>query len=218
MEFFFCKNACDGIGGVLKRAAYKYSLQRIISNHILTPKALFEFAEKEVKGIRYIYTSEVEIIKSKNILQTRFAATSTIKGTQSFHKIVPIKPNQFFAYVTSQTNEKQLCQFTTVDSDENTMLSPGFYVACIYDNSFWIGIIKEYSEENDDFSISFLHRDECTVTKFFFPEKEDSCWVQASNILAKLNLPDIVPGIKITHSFSTKEINGAMMRFNATKK
>ena len=98
------------------------------------------------------------------------------------------------------------------------MLSPGFYVACIYDNSFWIGIIKEYSEENDDYSISFLHRDERTVTKFFFPEKEDSCWVQASNILAKLNLPDIVPGIKITHSFSTKEINGAMMRFNATKK
>ena len=45
---FFChhgKNACDGVGGTIKRLAVHASLQCPFSNQILTPKQLFDFAE-----------------------------------------------------------------------------------------------------------------------------------------------------------------------------
>ena len=47
MEFFFAtshgKSACDGIGGTVKRLTRKASLQRPVTNQILTLEAMFSF-------------------------------------------------------------------------------------------------------------------------------------------------------------------------------
>ena len=46
------KGPCDGVGGTVKRLAARASLQRPYDRQILTPQALFEFAEEEIKKIK----------------------------------------------------------------------------------------------------------------------------------------------------------------------
>ena len=38
-----------------------------------------------------------------------------------------------------------------------SLYEPGKYVACLYDGNWWIGIIREKSEEHGDVLVSFLH-------------------------------------------------------------
>ena len=46
------KNACDGIGGTIKRMAAYASLQQPATGQILSPMSLFEFANSEIPGIQ----------------------------------------------------------------------------------------------------------------------------------------------------------------------
>ena len=45
------KNACDGVGGTIKRLAARASLQRAIDNQILNPHHLYDYAKSEIAGI-----------------------------------------------------------------------------------------------------------------------------------------------------------------------
>ena len=50
------KNACDGIGGTLKRSAAKTSLQHPLENQILIPLDFFNYCNKNMKHITMFYT------------------------------------------------------------------------------------------------------------------------------------------------------------------
>jgi len=54
------KNACDGVGGTMKRLAAKASLQRHLKDQILTPRQFFTFA-KTVLGIKSFFVTTEEI-------------------------------------------------------------------------------------------------------------------------------------------------------------
>lgn len=203
------KNACDGIGAVVKRAAYKASLQRTMTNHIVTPKSLFEYANKEIKGIKFFFTSKETILQTTNKLKGRFSVAKTIKGTQSFHKIIPVGENMIKAYSTSDASNYTTCKVSQVSVHDDHILQTGQYIACNYEETLWLGMITEYSEENNDYKISFLNEDSKIRSYFFFPEEEDICWVKADNILGHLSTPTIVPGVKIVYKFLQKEINAA---------
>ena len=89
MEFFATlhrKNPCGRVGGTIKRLA---SLQHPFSNQILTPKQLFDFAEANVDDITSFFVSSEEVLSNTEFLQSQFATSSTFKGTQSHHQLVP---------------------------------------------------------------------------------------------------------------------------------
>ena len=52
------KNACNGVGGSIKRLAAHANLQRLFSNQIFTPKKLFVFAEANVDSVTLIWRYE----------------------------------------------------------------------------------------------------------------------------------------------------------------
>ena len=51
------KNACDGIGGTAKRQPELASLQRSVSEQILTPLQLFKFCVEHIPSVKYFYVS-----------------------------------------------------------------------------------------------------------------------------------------------------------------
>lgn len=207
------KSACDGIGAVIKRAAYKASLQRSVSNHILTPNDLFKFAAKEVTGIKIFFTSTESICITSKKLDKRFSNTQTVKGTHSFHKIIPINVNVFNAFIISDSNTYITCRVTeSISSALITVFNIGDYVECSYEDKVYIGLLTDYSEENNDYKVSFLQMNSKIPSHCFFPEREDTCWVKPANILRKLTAPNIVPGIKIVYAFSIKEINALLRK------
>lgn len=201
------KNACDGVGGVLKRAAYKASLQRTLTRHILTAKDLYEFASQNLSGIRFLFIQSSSIQETTKILLQRFEQTHTVKGTQSFHKIIPTNQFELKAFKTSQSSEFISCKLSIIEPCPVDEFQKGTYAACCYENSLWLGFITDWSSENNDYQISFLHECSRNSNRYYFPEKIDSCWVREENMLKMLSSPNIVPGIKIIYNFNRKELD-----------
>lgn len=49
------KSPCDGIGGMVKRQAARASLQRIYTDQILTPEALFNWCCERIKSVKFFH-------------------------------------------------------------------------------------------------------------------------------------------------------------------
>ena len=67
------KNACDGVGGTIKRLAARASLQRPVTNQILTSKQLFDFANDEIDGITVYFVDSMLVHQISQFLKPRFS-------------------------------------------------------------------------------------------------------------------------------------------------
>ena len=67
------KQAFDGVGGIIKRLATHASLQRPISNQILTTLQLFEFSNVEIHGVTSFLISTEHVDQVAQFLQSRFS-------------------------------------------------------------------------------------------------------------------------------------------------
>ena len=55
------KSPCDGLGGTTKRLVAQASLQATVENQILTAYQMFEWANKNIEGIKYFYVSKNDV-------------------------------------------------------------------------------------------------------------------------------------------------------------
>lgn len=211
------KSVCDGIGGTIKRGVAKASLQRTVSDHILTPELFYNFCKSNFKNIECIFVSKTEIEMNQDILSTRFKNALLIKGTTGFHRFVPSGKNKIFAYQTSSDKSPLLFKMTKVESDlddkENSETkvdyASGQYIACVYDKTLWMGLIEEVSLEFGDYRINFLHQSAEHPYKYMFPKQNDECWIPEDDILCTMSSPTIIPGTKIAYTFESKDIENA---------
>ena len=72
-------------------------------------------------------------------------------------------------------------------------VTKGSYIACMYDEEVWYGLVEEISEEFGDFFIKFMHPS-VGGRRFVFPEKDDTCWVRESDILCTIEPPNLTSG------------------------
>jgi len=102
------KGACDGIGGCIKRHAYRASLQN--NTKITTTRELFEWAQRFFKKIYFDFSSVDEYEKHKQELESRFFKAKTVKGTRQYHSYIPVDINQLeckiFSYDTKHFLQK----------------------------------------------------------------------------------------------------------------
>ena len=98
-------SACDGIGGTVnftvKRPATKVSLKRPARNQILTPLDMFSYCKSDVTGIKFFYMSSTTIKENVIILQDRYNAAQTVKGTRQLHRFVLQPLSKLLVYNTS---------------------------------------------------------------------------------------------------------------------
>ena len=88
------KSPCDGIGGTLKRLAAGASLQAVSTNHILTPQQLYQWAQTNIKGIKFFFVPKTDILEATDGQEKRFSAAKKNAGTRSHHCFVPIAGQQ----------------------------------------------------------------------------------------------------------------------------
>ena len=203
------KNACDGIGGTVKRLVTKASLQRTSSRHITNVHQFHQFCTENIKNIECIYIPESDIVQMEQKLQERFSHAITVKGTLGFHKMVPQNKHQVKAYVTSDSSDFKLCNVSganKISNDSDITCKIGDYIACIYENKCWLGIVAQESQALGDSRINFMHPECHKSDKYNFPSKIDECWVLNSNILCIMQTPIIVPGTSIYYSFGRKDL------------
>ena len=72
------------------------------------------------------------------------------------------------------------------------MITPavGQYVAAIYDNEWYVGMVTERSEEHGDVTINFMTRN-INTSIIAWPSRKDECAVPLQNVLCLISTPAV---------------------------
>lgn len=154
------KSACDGIGGTVKRLTARASLQRPLSEQILSVSAILSFFQENISNIRFLFISKDRMTEVRRELKTRFASGHTVPGTRSYHYFEPQTAN-VIAYKRTAEDDVFTGTLNITGESQNVSVSMSTislndYVACRYDEKWWIGLVEEVSKEECDFKISFF--------------------------------------------------------------
>ena len=196
------KNACNRIGGTVKREAAKASLQATVSGHILTPQHLFEWASAHIKNVTFFFVSKEKVAEHAQNQDERFANAKTIAGTRSYHSFIPLNESRKLRVQrVSGDNEASLEASVYPDLADPTSqirltlreCEVGKFVACLYDGKWWIGYIRDTNEEHQDIQVVFMHP-HGPARSFSWPEREDVCFVPLQCILCIVNPPSTTNG------------------------
>lgn len=186
------KSPCDGIGGTVKRLAARASLQRPSGNQILTPTDLFAYCDKNVSGITFLFVSKEDIESARAVQEKRFEKCQTVAGTRDNHQFKPASQSSVTVSRVSSDCVSFLAHLYQPETQSLGLkvseLQPGQFVACIYDNVWWIGNICEISLSEQDASIDFMHPHGPNAS-FHWPVRKDICWVPEQHIIAVLPAP-----------------------------
>ena len=161
-------------------------------------------------------------LDKKLIKEERFSHAKTISGTQKLHRFVPINNTELTVYDLSQSSVSTtvtICDFDNdqtieeIDSLEGLELSPGAtFVVCQYDMKWWIGLVKSKSEEFDDYFISFM-TPSGQAKQYSWPDKEDTCWIDKTNILCTIQCPAITSSSTRGFVFTSSDLKRAESYF-----
>jgi len=149
------KSPCDGIGETVKRLVFKASLQRPVQDQITTPTAMYSYCENNIKGITFFFIAKSDLVSVRSELSKLFTIAATVPGTRSMHCF------ELVGRLTSSgkrasTDPPILVRTSTT---EPALEIPALhsYVACAYNDKWYIGLITNNHVEGDA-KVKFLHR------------------------------------------------------------
>lgn len=106
------KGPCDGVGGTVKRAAARASLQLPFDKKISTSQELYEWAKNSssFQNIDFKFSSIEDYKRATEVLNLRYTKAKTIQGTQQFHCAIPNKDGSLTMRIFSSSNENYSCK------------------------------------------------------------------------------------------------------------
>ena len=192
---------CDGIGGTVKRLVARASLQATVNNQILTAEEMYKWAVENIKAVKFFFLTSNDIKENTNKydLEQRYSAAKTITGTRSHHSFIPVSnvkmemrrvstDNIFTTVITGPITEED-----NEDADLQNIekFQPGGYVACIYDNQWYIGHIIEKNIVENDVFVNFMQQGRGNTFVWPPENRVDKCWVPAQHILCSIEAPSM---------------------------
>ena len=171
------KNACDSVGGTVKRLAARASLQRAKEKQILTQRQLYESASEEISGITSFYVSSDNIQRNRLFLENRFSLGKTIPGTCSYHCFVPISDTEMrFSRISGEGEPNVIHGDHAVPDNQYDIekVEVGSYIGCLYHRQWYVGLVQDLSFEQNEVNVKFMHP-KGPAKAFFWPDREDNC-------------------------------------------
>ena len=206
------KSNCDGIGAATKRKLRNQSLTVGPHDAILSSQSAYSFLVSAMPSVRFFHIDCESIKDDKEKLKERYKRAKTVDGTRSFHHFcssaVGSVTYRRTAFDEQPAGTRNFFVPARLYSAEE--LSAGCYVACSYDNHWWIGIIE--CVESADAQVNFLHP-HGPSTSFHWPARQDSCWVPFPNIILKLSPPDVMTSTGRQFCFPAEELKGVQAIF-----
>ena len=179
------KGPCDGVAGTVKRLATLASLKRPFDNHILTARELFQWSKDNIPSCTFHYTPTSHHDEDMAKLKQRFENTRTIPGTHKIHCIIPIKKGIVKTKAYSTSSESREESVTTMMREMLFTDIHGF-VACIYNNHWWVAYVEHTYQDTDEVKTRFLHPHGPSPS-FVFPTKPDIHIIKRHTILTRLD-------------------------------
>lgn len=200
------KSPCDGIGGTVKRLVARASLQATNCNQILTASNMFQWSHKNIKGVQFLFVSSEDISQHEKDfkLEERYTEAKTVSGTRSHHSFIPVSSHTLEMRRISQDsifNTVKTSSTQVSESEESRVglrpvgvhpddYQPGQYIACMYDNEWFVANIVERSDEQEDVFVKFMKRVNTTLS-WPAESRQHSCWVPFQHIICQINAPEI---------------------------
>ena len=135
--------------------------------------------------------SSTTIKENVILLQDRYNAAQTVKGTRQLHRFVPQPLGKLLYNTSLQSPPPTECiiaktiSLSRVQIEDNT-LQIGSFVACTYDEKWWLGMVAHVSGEFGDHNNNCMHLSG-PGKQFHWPTKVDTCW--SSNIVCVIEAP-----------------------------
>eukprot|EP00112_Aurelia_sp_Birch-Aquarium-sp1_P009177 Seg2032.1 transcript_id=Seg2032.1/GoldUCD/mRNA.D3Y31 product="hypothetical protein" protein_id=Seg2032.1/GoldUCD/D3Y31 len=205
------KSPCDGLGGTVKRLAAKASLQRPVQNNILRAEAMFQYCNKEIHGIKFMYLTVAEMAHVKQKLAERFLVAKPIPGTRGFHQFTPLSVCSIAAIVLNVLNSSEEADYTlkfnfgNIPNKEKLELRPAQFLICVYDEQYWLSMVSEVDQENEDILVKFMHP-HFPARSFRWPNRDDVCWVPNLHIVCSTEAPSLSTVTARQYTFETNEL------------
>ena len=190
------KSPCDGIGGTVKREVARASLQATTTGFILNPSDLYQWCQQHIAGILFIWVSQEEIEAHGLVLNERFNSARKIPGTRENHSFVPSANGMQVSRVSGvETDYVCNSQSSAEMQPQQSLVTPGCYVGCLYDGLWWIGSVRSVSDEHSDYEVVFMHPH--SPSRYFrWPQREDICWVPQCHVLCKIAAPSTATSVQ----------------------
>ena len=153
------KSSCDGIWGVVKRKLSNVSLTRETTNPILTSLSACEGCQQEFDSIIFFHVGKSNLVCARQFLYDRYQKASTVVRTGSFHHFYPLAEG-VMVYKQLSDNETSAgshCFYVAFLSYTLADLLSMSYVACKYDEQWWVGMVLEADQASNDIKITFMH-------------------------------------------------------------
>ena len=149
----------------------------------------------------------------------RYARSSEVPGTRSHHGFIPISvTNLILKRISFDDDEDYLNASISslhMTPDPPTAV-PGAYVACVYDRNWFLGNVREASEENQDVRVNFMKRSPYANT-FIWPQMEDICWVPVTHILCTITSLKVQSAAGRCYDISNTEHQQILSQFQKFK-
>ena len=150
------------IGSTVKQLVSNASLQCINNSQILNPHDMFQYCKKTktFKVLNLFLSQNISWLKHENL-------AITIPGTRSYHEFIPLSENtiamkcfskdQEVATTFSFLNEDKKSDAVNNNEEPSEKVKALDIVSCYYDNYWWIGLILEKDDHQEDSHIKFMH-------------------------------------------------------------
>ena len=106
------------------------------------------------------------------------------------HQFIP-SPTQIGAkHFSSDTDFSIIYDFSlSVPLMSDYSVDPNCYIACIYDSSWYVGLVEKVNNEKKDATVRFMHPSG-PFPSFFWPE-HDVCDVPFTQILCQVDITSV---------------------------
>ncbi|KAG0721065.1 hypothetical protein GWK47_047213 [Chionoecetes opilio] len=126
----------------------------------------------------------VQVTSVRFANKKRFMKAVPVKGTQQYHRFVPVEPFgtlQVFKVSTEQMGRLVSCLKSDDKLEDDFVVEEGelvvdAYVGCVYEKQLWFAMIEELSDEFGDLLVSFLGP-QGKSGSHAFPSKVDRLWL-----------------------------------------
>ena len=186
------KSPSDGIGGTVKRLVTRESLQRDRGNPINNVDRMYDFCITNFQKIVFYNLKKEKICETRQELEERFSTAKTVPGTRSFHHFIPVSENTIATKRISEDEKHSLVFCFNSEQQPKSMsmsqILMSSYIACVYNNQWFFGLVLSKNEEENDVEISFL-RLHGPSPSFYWPVRRKTCCIPINHILCTVTAP-----------------------------
>ena len=119
---------------------------------------MFEFCEKNIRGIRFVYITASQVTETKSFLKTRFLNAFTISGSRNFNQFDPLDNLRTATKRCSEDDEIALIHnFGSNAIEAEIDVLPFKHACCMYEHLWWIGMMQDIKREEADIAVKFMH-------------------------------------------------------------